>query len=51
MAGGHYAWKAIKGRVKLFKEGVDESISRLGNEALRPKKRQRRTKDRVKREE
>ena len=24
MAGGHYAWKAIKGRVKLFNEGVDE---------------------------
>jgi len=24
MAGGHYAWKAIKGRVKLFNEGVDD---------------------------
>jgi Fe-Mn family superoxide dismutase len=24
MAGGHYAWKAIKGRVKLFDEGVGE---------------------------
>ena len=24
MTGGHYAWKAIKGRVKLFNEGVDE---------------------------